>query len=127
MRLILFEDFKLNPLRFCQEIFSDLGVKTDFYPRVRVVHNESSTPRSKYFSQFIRNYLIRENFVKKIFSKLIPNSFQVKAGNFLRDINRSKKGKQSLGLDEIKIMKEYYDLNIKNLEVITSMDFSAWK
>lgn len=127
VRLILFEDFKLNPLRFCQEIFNDLGIKSDFYPQVRAVHNESSTPRSKYFSQFIRNYLIRENFVKKIFSKIIPNDFQVKAGNFLRDINRSKKGKQSLGLDEIKILKEYYIINIKNLEAITGMDFSAWK
>ncbi|MFN5183751.1 MAG: sulfotransferase family protein [Bacteroidota bacterium] len=126
VRLILFEDFKNNPLFYLKNIFSELDVQKNFNPRVREIHNESSVPRSLLFSGLIKNTLIEENKFKSIIKKVLPGNSALRLGTQLRDINKKKVQKKLMNESTRAFLTEYFKPYNEELSEITNLDLSSW-
>jgi hypothetical protein len=126
VKLILFEDFSRHPLRFCTQIFSSFGINDEFQPRVRIVHNKTSQPKSKFFANFLKRFLVEKNPVKESLKKVIPSNTSARLGEKLRDANRSKKNNYEMSMEMKLFLKNYFSEHNRNLAELTGLDLGKW-
>ncbi|MBC7862167.1 MAG: sulfotransferase domain-containing protein [Bacteroidia bacterium] len=126
VKLILFEEFSKHPLRFCTEIFSSFGINNEFQPRVRVVHNKTSQPKSKFFAGFLKRFLVEKNPVKEGIKRVMPSNTSARLGEKLRDANRSKKNNYEMSKEMKIFLENYFLLHNKSLAELTGINLDAW-
>ena len=127
VRLILFEDFKKHPLNYIRKIFSDFGINEDFQPRVRVIHNQSSAPRSVLFGDLIKRTIIEENNFKRMVKKIIPVKTAFKIGSQIREINKTKPKNEKMSLQAREFLNNYFKPYNEELKKMTNLDLSCWE
>jgi len=125
--VILFEDFKKNPLRICQNIFSRLEVDRHFEPDLSKIHNKTTKVKSIRYSRFI-NWLRRSNNpIKKITKKVVPYTLFTKIGLTLIEANKTKETYQFKQDKEIEeFLKNYFKPYNQELAKITGLDLNHW-
>lgn len=126
VRIILFDDFSADPLPVCQLIFKWLQVEPEFMPRIRTRHNETTLPRSRFFSNLIKNFLVRKNPVKEGLRKIIPSKTRTSLGYKLRNANRSGKDLPQMS-DEMKsFLKSHFREHNLHLQELSGLNMSRW-
>lgn len=126
IRVILFEHFSTDPLPYCREIFEWINVDPDFFPRVRLKHNETSISRSKMYSGFLKKFLVEKNPVKEGIKKILPDTVSAKLGNKLRDANRSGKSYPPMTDKTNRYLREYFKEHNRKIHDICGADTSIW-
>lgn len=126
VQLILFEDFSKNPLKYCKQIFLTCGINDEFRPRVRTIHNQTTSKKSKYYANFLKHFLIEKNSLKSIVKRMLPNKTTHELGEKLRNANRSKKYSELMS-EELKIfLSDYFFTHNKKLEELTGLNLQHW-
>ncbi|MFN6039778.1 MAG: sulfotransferase domain-containing protein [Bacteroidota bacterium] len=124
--LILFEEFKESPLFFLKDVFRVLNVNPDFQPRVRIIHNESSSPRSTVVGDLIKRTIIQENSFKQFLKKILPNQMSIRLGKGVREINKTGKVKEKMKPETREFLYNFFKLNNEELVSLTGLDISKW-
>lgn len=120
IKVLLFEDVVKNPTTTTQEIFSFLGVDSNFIPDTKQKTNVSGTPKGV-FGWLIMN-LRYYNLIPNIaFSKYLPN-FLV---NFIFQSAYSKPEKLDAKLKR-ELTEKYFKQDILQLENLIKKDLSHW-
>ncbi len=127
VRLILFEDFKKTPLKYCRQIFSGFKVNSEFQPRVRVVHNKTAIPRSQMLAAFIKVFLVEKNPVKEGIKRVMPANATSRLGERLRDVNRSEKANFKMSAEMTEFLQRYFEPHNQQLSRLTGLNLSSWK
>jgi len=83
IKILIFEEFKLNNEETYKDVLKFLGVK-DFEPEFKEVHF-SKKPRSSFFNNVLRN-----PFLTKPFKVVLPMNFYVKIRDFFHNILMKK-------------------------------------
>jgi hypothetical protein len=128
VKLILFEDFKNFPLKYCAEIFTDFKINNEFQPRVRTVHNKTAIPRSKLLASVLKTFLVEKNPVKEGIKKVMPSNTSARLGEKLREANKSEKKTDFKMTPQMKtFLLQFFKPYNKKLAELTGMDYSIWE
>jgi len=127
IRIVIFEDFAKDPLPVVHKIFADLNVNADFMPRIREKHNETSMPRSKVYSGFLRRFLIEDHWFNRMLRKMIPGKLKAKLGMRMRNVNKSGKAFPEISPAMHDYLRNYFLPSVQQLENNINMDIRAWK
>lgn len=128
LKVILYEDYRENPLEVISSMYKFIGVDESFSPDVTIKHNQSGFAKNKVFDNLIGRKGSMNSFVKKIspsfYKKLKSNTKVHKFLLNLRNYN-TVKPKQSIE-EKRKITQEIYLNDIKILESLLNRDLKHW-
>lgn len=115
IRVYLYSDFKKDPLKFMQSLFTFLDVDLAFEPDFSIRYNISGIPRSR----ILHHLMTESKIVKRLLKPLIPRPMRQKA----RKVNLAKPKLN----DELKsqLINEYRE-DIMNLQNLINRDLSEW-
>lgn len=120
VKIILFDDFKENPLGILSEICSFLGVRTDFEFNTEKKYNVSGIPKNPLLYRLIN----RPFYAKKIIRQLIPEKILKLFKNRFGSNDQIKR--ISLSKEDKKFLREYYRADIMKLQKLILRDLSNW-
>ncbi len=120
--VILFENFKENPLTVCEKIFRWLDIDCNFKPSIDVIHNKAATSRF----QFITKLIMSDNIIKKMFKKLVPEYMSYKIGSFLLRLNEIDLRPLPLDNQTRSRLARYYKEPNKRLSELLQDDLTLW-
>jgi hypothetical protein len=118
VRVYLFEDFIKQPFSICRDVFSFLGVQTDFTPKFEV-HNEGRIPASVRRQYWLRTAAERQFawIPRKLRKNLIYGMME-------RNVRRGRKPEPDAEV-QAALTKRYRD-NITKLANLLNQDLSRW-
>jgi Sulfotransferase domain len=119
VKVLIFDDFKKDPVAACREIFQYLGVKPDFAPVIER-HNTGRVYRHRGFHKLVTQ---PPSWVKKA-SSFLPESARKKAQDYLVKLNT--KGVPRLDPKIRKTLLDKYAEDIRKLEQLIGRDLSHW-
>ncbi len=93
VKIILFEEMELNPLKVCQDLFITLGVDPHFTPDVSVIHNKTAKSRSLLVAKILDRLRNNDNKIKKFAKQVLPHKTFFKLSFHLMEFNKSKRKK----------------------------------
>lgn len=120
LRIVLFEDFRADPVKVCQELFAFLGVDPSYRPDVSVRHNVSGVLRHPVMHKWL---FTREHQFKSMARRLLPHATlqRIKASLVAWNCRPVQMP------TEIKIrLVEYYRDDVLTLSTILGRDLSSW-
>lgn len=126
VRVIRYEDFKLNGATICNDLFKWLDVDADFVPDTHVKYNVTHINRSPSYGRLVVQLLRNQNPLKKVLRKLMPGKMDYKVGEMLRNINKTNKLYGEIPENMYKVLGEYYAPYNDKLGELTGIDFSDW-
>ena len=119
IKVYLFEDLCQNPLAVVQDIFSYIGVDTNFEPDM-AKKNVSGVPKNV----ALQRLLTRKNPIKSVGKMLLPKQFRKNLSNSIQTKNLGEKPKLS---PEMRAqLLELYREDILLLQGLIERDLSAW-
>lgn len=125
--LFKFEEFAKDPIVVVRKLFRLIEVDGEYFPRVRVVHNETAIPRSKLMATAIKKMLVEENPVKKVASAVLPTGVRARLGKGIRNVNRGKTDQKPGIAPAVKeYLRNHYKEHNEKLAQITEMDVKNW-
>ena len=127
IRLVIFEEFAKDPLPVVREIFTDLNVNADFMPRIRDKHNETTMPRSKVYSGFLRRFLVEDNWFTRLLRKLLPGKIKAKLGMRMRNANKSGKSFPEISPAMRDYLRNFFAPSVQELENKLNLNIRACK
>lgn len=119
IRVYLYEDLRNNALGLAQDIFQFLGVDETFVPDVSKKHLVSALPKNKVW----HNLLTKENPIKGLVKKVLPEELRKPLGNKLIASNM---GKPPYPPEARKKLIEIYREDILKLQDLIKRDLSKW-
>ena len=93
---ILTDDLKENAQGVCQQLFTQIGVHTDFKPVIGEKHNQAALPRYERFNFLFTQFLASHNPLRRAIRKLIPDATAYKLRKAVLEWNSTEKP-QKLG------------------------------
>lgn len=128
LKVILYEDYKENPLEVISSIYKFIGVDDKYSPDVTIKHNQSGFAKNKLIDNLIGRKGTINKFVKNInpsiYAKLKSNARIHKFLLNLRNFNTIKPN-QSI-VNKQKITNEIYLEDIKILERLLHRNLKHW-
>ena len=128
LKVILYEDYRENPLEVISSIYKFIGVDEKFSPDITIKHNQSGFAKNKVFDDLIGRKGAMNRFVKNIspsfYLKLKSNSGIHKFLLNLRNYN-TVKPKQTIEGKRRMTQELYFD-DIKFLETLLERDLKHW-
>lgn len=120
VKIILFEDFKKNPLKVIQDIYGFLGIEKEFIPDVSLRFNPSGKPKNK----LIYDFIIGQNPIKSLIKPFIPENTRKRIRTKIQNklLNKIK-----LSLNDRYEALKFFIEDIEKVEVILKKDLSLWK
>ena len=121
IKVIIYEDFKKDPLVVYKVICDFIGVKNSFEPNMTVKHNTGSLSNS----QFLTNLFMKPNILKSLFRIICPSFLRKKIeqiffrANLINTPIISKENNNRLRL--------LYSKDIERLEELINIDLNDWK
>lgn len=117
VKILLYEDFKKDEFLFLSEIINFLGLSEIKFQKIGK-QNISGRPKIKAISR-----LLKDNFLKRILSRLLPRKIKIEITSFILNKNLQQekidnKSKQTL--------IEFYRKDIEELEKLIDKDLSSW-
>jgi len=127
VRLVLYEEFKDDPVAVCKDLFTWLGVDGSFVPDITVKHNVSRKAKSATFSTMLHKLRRNDNLVKKITKAILPYSTFTRIGNSLIEMNKSSNKMEPLD-DEVNAhLKKFFEPYNNQLSELSGVDLSRWE
>jgi hypothetical protein len=120
VRIYFFEDFIKEPKPVCRDVFSFLGVRTDFEPEISV-HNEGRFPASIARQYWLRNHAHRSKRLQFIPSKMRQNLIQRWMGENIARGERQKPDPELLAT-----LAGRFREDICRLQDLLNRDLSPW-
>ena len=125
VKIYLYEDLKNRSEWLLQNIFSFLGVKSDFIPsNLNVWYNVSGIPKSRIYAFFYK-VLVNFNKCSRI-SELISGKVTYKL-KFWISMKMLTKPRIIMSEEIFEYLRERLDEDIKNLEELIKKDLSCWR
>lgn len=126
VKLVLFEDLKENPDQVVGEVLQWLGLPTDTSLRTDKVHNKTSQPRNKTFTQFIFWLKRNNNPIKRTARTILPYRVFSKIGSALIQMNRTKSTYESMSSETENALYRYFEAPNEKLSEMSGLDLSRW-
>jgi hypothetical protein len=124
MKIIIFEDFKANPVGIVQSIYSYLGVDDNFLPDTTRRYNPAGVPKNKLAGSFARGLkTIRSQRYFRALKPYLPDS--VRGWNqSLRKaaLKKPEPMPEDLGRE----LSTYYKEDVLELQSLLEIDLTAW-
>jgi len=107
VKILIFEELVQDTWKLVKQVLDFLKIKHDPSTSVNEIHNAFTLPRGKIASSIVENKMLR-----KMGKTLLP-----RGGLFsLRKILTKKTAKPSITNEEIRILKEFYQNDVRKLE-----------
>ncbi len=123
IKILLFENFKQNPLKSIQEIFDFLEVDNTFVPDLSIKFNQGGVPKNKGIYDFILNSkssMILQTNIKRF----IPTAARRKLATTLYSSLLSKP--KALNPETRETLKAIYKEDILKLEKLIHQEVKQW-
>ena len=124
--IISYESLHSEPMKVCKKLFEILGVDSSFEPDISVRHNVTHKTLSSSYAKLVSRLLKNDNPLKKVARKLLPRGQDVKIGEILRSLNKSKHKPEKIPSDLRNLLMEFYEPFNTRLSDLTGIDFSNW-
>lgn len=124
LKVILFEDLKDSPEKVCRELFSFLGIATNYIPNFKIKNTSGKALipgiNKLFFGSGKITTLIRG------LAKVIPFRLRVLFVNWVREFNKStkKSDHENLNFDR-ETLNKYYVQDVKKLSDLLGIDLST--
>jgi hypothetical protein len=126
VKVLLYDELIEDPLTLIQDIYSFLGVRSNFSPDIKIKYNVSGVPKIK----FIHTILNKPNFLKSLIksaARLVLNEDKIKRlKNTKEKIIGRNLEKQQLSLETKEYLINFYRENILKLQCLLNKDLSNW-
>jgi len=126
VHVILYDEFKNNTLKVCQDIFNVIKIDNKFIPNVKVQHNVTQKMHSQFYAKLTKHILKKEGFFRRLFLKIIPTSKAYKYGEQLRLINKKNAKHSEMNDSEKQYLITFYKPHNDELENLIKCDLSNW-
>ncbi len=123
----LFEDLKRDPGVLCRELFTALGVDSDFTPDLDTKHNQTRKVRSKAIGGVIKKLRRPNSPVKRLARFLLPPRLFGKIAVGLTEFNKSAEKAPPLDRSTRISLAEFFEPYNEELERLTGLDTSVWR
>lgn len=127
VRIVLFEDFKQDPLAECQAICRQLKISEEFRPNIAKRHNQSRVSRSRAFTIAISWLRRRDNVVKNFAKMVLPSKLFGKLAVAAVEANKSTERFPKMDPETRKYLAKYFTPYNKELSSLTGVDVSVWE
>jgi hypothetical protein len=119
LHIVLYDDFRANPIKTLQETFSFLDVNPNFQPNISRQFNVSGLPKNK----LIHKVIAEQNFLKSTIKSILPSRFRFNLKELYYERNLSKPTiSEETRLELIEIFRE----DILKTQDLIGRDLSAW-
>jgi sulfotransferase family protein len=120
IRVYLYDDLKVEPIRLVRDVFGFLEVDDTFVPEVSVKDNPAGTPKSEIFSKLVD----KPNPVKTLLRPLLPERIRKR---IIASLSARNLAERSPLAPEIRSeLVEVYREDILKLETLIGRDLSGW-
>ncbi len=126
VKIILFEEFKTDPLSICKEIFEWMKIDTSFAPSIEQVHNVTKKSRSRLFTKILISLRKNNNPFKRVAKLILPYKVFTGIGNFLIKMNKSTKKPASISSEMKEYLYQYFKPYNEELQKITQISLDVW-
>jgi hypothetical protein len=119
VKIILFNQFKKNPMGVCQEVFNFLGVSANYPVDLHIDYNTTLIPKSKFW-KFVLAFE-KTPVVQKVILPLF--------GRFFREVKKNWLQRPDYYRDTLiyNQLVDYYLEDIAKLEKLLGVNLSRWK
>ena len=118
VKIILYDDYKENPLKTLNEIWDFLEVSKDVEPDMSKRYNTAAIPKYPRLNTIARKFYT-------ILTPILPLDTREKMKNYYKKITM-KPEKRKLLDSERRILLEYFEEDIKKLSKLINRDLSNW-
>lgn len=121
IKIILYEDFKTDPISTLQDIYEFVGVDKILIPDISIKHNVTYLPKNN----FANLIMTRKSIIKDIFKSILPRQLTQAVAHQLR-----KDNKVQLPPLSSEVKQDYlalYQEDISKLEQLINRDLSVFK
>jgi len=122
IKIFLYENLKKNPVSICQEIFSWLGLKKEFVPNIKKIHNQAAVSRFL----FITNLIYKDNYAKRLVKMILPHRVRFKISQIILKLNEKPIAPPQMNENTREILKEFFKTPNKQLSDLLELDLSLW-
>ncbi len=126
VKVMLFEEFKREPLRVLDDLFSWLGVEQGFVPDMSIKNKTQGGARYKWLAS-LAQFRPANPIIRDIGKVLVPYSPRTTIRRKLVEWNRVPAPKPEFPDVLRQRLREYYQDEIADLERLLGMDVAAWK
>ena len=119
VKIILFEDLKLDTPGVCRDIFRFLEVNDSFTPNTEVVYN----PSGKSKSEWLMDFVLSPSTLKSVFKKVVPWRARQRIKHALGHKVMTKVTIPDQARQELVTI---FEPEIRRLEKLLDRDLSAW-
>lgn len=122
IKVLIYEDFRANPLATMQQVFQFLEVDSDFVPDVSRKYGAGGVPKNKALHQVFTS--IRKNRIKKLFAHYLPPQLRAIFNRYAR---KNLKDAPAISNDVRQLLTDLYRADTTQLEGLLQRDLSIWK
>jgi len=126
IHVVLFEDFRTNPLQVMQGIFQFLAVDAGFIPRFVKRNKTKGGARFKAFDSTLFKYAFDQPAWYHYIKKLIPANLRFILRVWLNAVNKKKMIMPPPDIYTVTILKDYYREEICHLSLFLGRDLTSW-
>lgn len=118
---------KTNAIGICQEIYSILGIDSDFKPIVTDRVNQAAMPRSEKLGYIFTQFLASRNPLRRAIRKLVPDKAAYKLRKVVLDLNDKPFTPPPLNLNTQIELYNYFIPYNEELSDLIGQDLTHWK
>jgi hypothetical protein len=122
VKVILYDDFKIDPASACREVFSFLGVLPTFPLEISVI-NASKKIRSRTLAAFLDP---PPPLAQKVARALTSSEMRHKLFRTVRGMNTEHRPRQPLPLDLRRRLQNHFAPDVQRLSELLGRDLSRW-
>ena len=126
VKVIIYDDLKVNPKSICSELFKWLGIESSFSPNFSKKHNQGGAERSKFLGQLIKNLRQRSNIVKRLVRNVLPERTFVALTQKIYSLNSKQEQYAPMTEEQKKDLLNFYSPFNDKCEKILGVDLSGW-
>jgi hypothetical protein len=124
MKIILFEDFKADPLAVVQSLYRYLGVEDHFKPITTRRYNPAGVPKNKFAGSFARGLNnVRNHRYFRMIKPLFPETVRAWNETLRRAVLRKP---DPMPEDLAHGLKLYYKDDVLELQEMLKIDLTSW-
>jgi hypothetical protein len=122
LHIYLFEDFKRDPSKICNEIFLLLGLETNLNIDFKKKHNEKAMAKSTLLAKTTNS----KNLLKKLLKSFIGSDLRRIIKKKFQKINETSFEQPKMKEETRKKLIEYFKPWNQKLEILTGLNISDW-
>ncbi|MCY0901081.1 MAG: sulfotransferase [Firmicutes bacterium] len=119
VKVILYDEFARDNAGIMADLFSFLGVRTDFPIDTSIRYNESGKPKSR----ALFNFVAKPNLLKEMVKPFVPLAVRERLGNRAKSMILER---VDMDFSTRAELKAFYSQDIRSLQTLLGRDLSRW-